>query len=392
MPPLYNPFFSHYRTLSHDVLHSPVVSSKRSCLARRTQSRNTANTLPFFIGSAPLFFLGSAPFVFLVRRPFCLVRLFFLLFIFVPPLCVFLLPFFLAPSLCFYPLPSFSPLPFVFAPSLWFCPPPFGFAPLVLPPPFGFAPSLGFCPSPLVFAPHPLFLPLASFLPLLFVCLPLFFTFFPSHFPPFFSHLFFTPLVSPSFSLFPFFTLFLPCLLPLVPPERAAARICREAGERVATNRFVRDLDIGVPVNDTTLVSVLHCDGSPHRGGADADGVVLVAARRRKERTYLELVQPGHRAKLVVLAGEVAGRWSEETIAFIRHLGKAWARVEPIILRKRAEQGWRMRWCSLLACAAARAFESSLLEQRVPRGVDGETPNVHSVLCDWRFAGFDLAA
>ena len=196
--------------------------------------------------------------------------------------------------------------------------------------------------------------------------------------------------------------------------ESAAARICREAGGRVATNCFVRDLDIGVPVNDgrrlevvvdglplyggaqlavdTTLVSVLHCDGSPHRGAADADGVALVAARRRKERTYPELVQPGHRAKLVVLAGEVAGRWSEETIAFIRHMAKARAREEPFIFRKRAEQGWRMRWCSLLACTAARAFAASLLARRVPGGVDGETSNVHSVLCDWRFAGFDLAA
>ena len=35
--------FSHSRTLSHDVLHSPLVSRKRSYFARRTQSRNTAN-------------------------------------------------------------------------------------------------------------------------------------------------------------------------------------------------------------------------------------------------------------------------------------------------------------------------------------------------------------
>ena len=33
---------NHSRTLSHDVLHSPLVSSKRSYLARRTQSRYTA--------------------------------------------------------------------------------------------------------------------------------------------------------------------------------------------------------------------------------------------------------------------------------------------------------------------------------------------------------------
>ena len=35
--------FSHSRTLSHDVLHSLLVSSKRSYLACRTQSRCTAN-------------------------------------------------------------------------------------------------------------------------------------------------------------------------------------------------------------------------------------------------------------------------------------------------------------------------------------------------------------
>ena len=41
------------------------------------------------------------------------------------------------------------------------------------------------------------------------------------------------------------------------------------------------------------------------------------------ERRYPELVGPRSRARLVVLAGEVAGRWSEETKSFIRHLAKA---------------------------------------------------------------------
>ena len=175
--------------------------------------------------------------------------------------------------------------------------------------------------------------------------------------------------------------------------ESAAARICREAGGRVVTNVFLRDLDLPVPVNDglrlevvvdgfavfggaqlamdTTVVSSFHCDGSPHRGTADVDGTVLAAARRRKERTFPELVRPGRRARLVVLAGDVAGRWSEET-------------VSSDILKKRAEQAWRMRWCCLLACAAARAFAASLLDRRGPGGADGETPSVHHVVNDWR--------
>ena len=40
----------------------------------------------------------------------------------------------------------------------------------------------------------------------------------------------------------------------------------------------------------------------------------LQAARRRKERRYPELARRFGRAKLVVLAVEVGGRWSKETV------------------------------------------------------------------------------
>ena len=80
--------------------------------------------------------------------------------------------------------------------------------------------------------------------------------------------------------------------------ESAAARVCREAGARVTTNVFVHDLDMGVPnaldgrrlevvadgkpllggsqlAIDTTVVSKLHADGTPHRLAATPDGAVL---------------------------------------------------------------------------------------------------------------------
>ena len=44
---------------------------------------------------------------------------------------------------------------------------------------------------------------------------------------------------------------------------------------------------------DTTLVSAIQGDGQPQRGAADRDGVALKWARRRKETTYPEFVQPG---------------------------------------------------------------------------------------------------
>ena len=110
---------------------------------------------------------------------------------------------------------------------------------------------------------------------------------------------------------------------------------------------------------DTTLVSPLSRDGLPHPRCVREDGAVLAAARRRKERTYPELTGQFGSARLVVLAGEVGGRWSEETQAFLRQLAKAKARSEPVPQQ------------AILACSSARAFASSLLEVRVGGGCDG---------------------
>ena len=85
------------------------------------------------------------------------------------------------------------------------------------------------------------------------------------------------------------------------------------------------------------------------------------------------------------MAGEVAGRWSEEAASFIRQLAKA--RSEPPVLVRRAEQAWRLRWFSMLACTAARAFAGSLLDRRLALGVDGVPPSVHDVVGEARFAG-----
>ena len=155
--------------------------------------------------------------------------------------------------------------------------------------------------------------------------------------------------------------------------------INREGGARVSTNVHVRDMDIfapevhdgrrteiiaeGLPLFggaqlavDTTLVPAHHCDGSARARAARVDGIALEAARRRKERTNRELVGPRSRAKLVVLAGEVGGRWSAETSTFLRFLAAARARPETPALRKRAEQAWRLRWSTMLA----------LLRERLP--------------------------
>ena len=159
------------------------------------------------------------------------------------------------------------------------------------------------------------------------------------------------------------------------------------AAPNPADQRRVEILADGLPLFgraqlavDTTLVSPLHCDGSPHPRAANEDGAVLQAARLRKERTYPEFVGPRRRARLVVLAGEVGGRWSEETRRFLSLLARAKARSEPPILQKRVEQAWRTRWGSILGCAAARAYAASLLELKHGGGADGDVPLAHDVI------------
>ena len=84
---------------------------------------------------------------------------------------------------------------------------------------------------------------------------------------------------------------------------------------------------------DTTLVSALGRDGLPRPRCAHVDGAILEAARRRKERHHLELSGQQGRTRLVVLAAEVGGRWSQESVRFLVQLAKAKVRHEPKVMR-----------------------------------------------------------
>ena len=120
--------------------------------------------------------------------------------------------------------------------------------------------------------------------------------------------------------------------------ENAVAQICREGGARVSTNIFVRDLDLEVAhvstdgrrlevvaeglslfggsqlALDATLVSVLHGNGIHSR---NTDKQTASLCEKHKERTYPELQGRNGRVRMVVIAGEVGGRWSKETKSFL---------------------------------------------------------------------------
>ena len=164
-------------------------------------------------------------------------------------------------------------------------------------------------------------------------------------------------------------------------------------------NMLVRDMDLDVPVTDnrrlevvvdelplrggaqlavdTTLVCALHADGTPRRGAAASDGVALKAARRRRKRPTRNWLAPTVEQSLSWWQWEE--RWSSETRSFLSQLARARARQEVPLLRRRAKQAWRMRWGAMLACTAAKAVASSLLDLPHSYGSDGKAPSTHEV-------------
>ena len=116
---------------------------------------------------------------------------------------------------------------------------------------------------------------------------------------------------------------------------------CAGGWEKGAHQRLLRDMDLGPidPLNarrlevevdrlplfggaqlavDTTLVSPLTRDGAAKPRAATMSGAFLELPRLRKEARYPELVGNQCRARLVVLAGEVGGRFSSETDQFFQ--------------------------------------------------------------------------
>ena len=174
------------------------------------------------------------------------------------------------------------------------------------------------------------------------------------------------------------------------PLECAAAQVCREAGARVITNMFVRDMDLAdFNALDNRRLEVVVADGltlwrgaqlqwtrlSCHRCAVSAQQAKSSSPRRgsvgssskRKEDTYPELTGEGGRARLVVLvAAEVGGRWSSETVQFLCSLAKARAQSTPLVLQGRMESAWLRRWSAILACSAARSFALSLSAGPLP--------------------------
>ena len=124
--------------------------------------------------------------------------------------------------------------------------------------------------------------------------------------------------------------------------NKALARVCREAGARVAQNVRLADMNLDASVQDARRIEVV-CNGLPlwhgaqlavdativspvgrtgePRAGADARPALALdqAAQRKRRHTYPEL-ERARRCRLVVFGVEVGGRWSREAAQFVRLL------------------------------------------------------------------------
>ena len=124
------------------------------------------------------------------------------------------------------------------------------------------------------------------------------------------------------------------------PAEVCMAQICREAGAHVKENQLLRDLNVIVPADDQRRIEVI-ANGLPFWGGKQVaidttvvstltgrgmargwrPGQAIHEAEQDKCRRYHELVN-GSRCHLLVMAFEVAGRWSATAVTFLHNL--AW--------------------------------------------------------------------
>ena len=94
--------------------------------------------------------------------------------------------------------------------------------------------------------------------------------------------------------------------------------------------------------------------------GTIRQGQAIHEAEQDKRRRYPELLT-GTRCHFLVMAFEVAGRWSPSAVTFLRNLAWYKSLSVPKVLRRSTQLLFFQRWTALLACSIQRAYAASLL-------------------------------
>ena len=111
-------------------------------------------------------------------------------------------------------------------------------------------------------------------------------------------------------------------------------------------------------------------------------GTVLAHAEDDKLHTCPEVADSA-RVRLVALAGEAGGRWSETTAWLLRRLAQAKAAAEPLALRLATGRALEAQWWALLAVAAQDALASTLLGDAPTFSTAPLRPFLNAPTCSW---------
>ena len=191
-----------------------------------------------------------------------------------------------------------------------------------------------------------------------------------------------------------------------VPLEKMFVRVIKEGGVQVLERQKLVDMRLETPVPagdrreieivvkhlhyvrgnvplacDVTLVSPLTTAGEARPRAAEENGIAIQAAEKAKADKYPELLH-SMRCRLVVLAGEVGGRWSAETVRLIEELAKHRSRNAPRRLRKSTRLAWANRWWGMLAVAAQDSLAATLASDapHLLHGWEGRGPSLGELL------------
>jgi len=150
--------------------------------------------------------------------------------------------------------------------------------------------------------------------------------------------------------------------------EKAWAQVFRDAGGLIVLNEKLGNMRIGVHPEDkrrvefavynlpfygvpllcdATQVSPISRNGIPHPKTCTTPGVSLDKAGNSKNKKYREAAERRGDVKLVTLACEVGGRWSEACVDWVRRLAQYKADQQPMHLRRATQYAWSARWWSL---------------------------------------------
>ena len=144
-------------------------------------------------------------------------------------------------------------------------------------------------------------------------------------------------------------------------------------------NQLLRDLNIVAPADDQRRIEVI-VNGLPFWGGKQVaidttvvsaltgrgvarcrrQGQAIHQAEQDKRHTFPNLLT-GTRCHFLVMAFEVAGRWSPSAVTFLRNLAWYKSLSLPRVLRRSTQLLFFQRWTALLACSIQRACAASLL-------------------------------